>query len=299
MAQDFPDATYNTPNPLPVYTPNPPRQNNSTRWIVGCLSASCLCLCLVCCGMPILTGTGIGIFAAVLYSNGVTESDTQTFRIESAGSAELVVDMKNAEVIITPGTTEEITITYELTVYGITESQAKNSLQDYDMTIDRSAGDQFQVNLQAPDSLNIYDVKLTITAPPQMELISITTTDDITIDGVTADFQLTTETRGYVTLTDVDGTFEVNVTGLLGEIRFGGSFEDGSTNTFRTGSGEIDLAVQDADNLSYTLTSSGSITCPVATTGNTCQGDTGGLNKNPTTLQADSGGGSLYLRFVP
>lgn len=300
MSQDFSIPAY-TPEPLPVYTQQPPRQSNSTKWFIGCLVSFFLCICLICCGLPILTGVGLGGAAAVLLSNKVTESDSQTFRLESEGVAELELAVDNAEVIITPGTSQELIIAYDLNVYGFTESSARNALQnDYEVLIERVEGDSFRLSLDTTSSaFSIYDAVFTITAPPEMQLIQLDTTDDITIDGITSDFRLNTSTSGYVTLTDVSGSFDVSVTGLLGEIRFGGSFAPGSNNRFNASTGEIDLAVRDASNLTYTLTTTGSITCPDTPIGNTCQGDSGDVAKSPASLTVTSGGGDVYLRFVP
>jgi hypothetical protein len=239
---------------------------------------------------------GTSAIIALLANSEVSKSDSQTFVLESAQVASLSIDDPNIQVTMVGGEGNQVVANYVLKTFALSKDEAQKNLDKTDVNIERQPDGNIRILVESEGTsfLSYYQVELTLQVPRQLGTVAVNSQDDIIIENVQAAFNLSTDISADVHLENVSGSFEVSVIGL-GEIQFTGTFAEGSSNTFSSGSGDISLIVPNAPNLAYTVrtTSAGRAVCPSEEDeARQCAGTRG---DGKTKLDITSSGGDITL----
>ncbi len=264
--------------------------------VPGCIISSCLGLVALSCMVVLAPIIGLGALAAALATNSVSETGTQTLRLEPSDAGHLVVDNTNIDVSLRPGTSRDISLEYELTANGLTAGQAQDALDNLTVVLARDPNGDIRLDVQEGDYwLNIYSLDASLTVPPEMASVDIQRGDDVDIQGISADFMIDVLSHD-VTLRDVSGSFEVRTSGL-GDIVFEGDFAPNSRNIFESGSGDIRLTLPADANVEYTALTGGTgdVTCPRMVNRSDCRGRLGD-GSALLSIESDSGDITLATR---
>ena len=169
----------------------PAPRRRSSRWplyiVIGCLLS-----CFTCCVLPVcgLAVAGVGL-AALLENSEVTETKTETVRLETDDPITLTVDNRVGDILIEPGTNDEVVVEYTKRAHGLTKSSAQDELDNILVDIDDSVADQVKIAVTMDSEKDTFfafsnEVDLTIRVPESLYLDIKNNVGKVTIQGVTA-----------------------------------------------------------------------------------------------------------------
>lgn len=261
---------------------------------IGCIIMACMgafaCMCLLVVG-PII---GLSALVAVLLTNKAQFQGVERIPLESTEVISLDFNDTNAEINITGTSQNEVVVDYVLTVYGFSDGNAQNKLQNTQVMVEKDPNGT--INIWVDDAgvdFSFFDLTLNIAVPYQLNTISITNGKAVTIKDVEADMVI--ESSSDITLSNVSGSFDVEASSF-NDIIFTGTVAPSSSNRFNASTGNISVTFQGKVNLQYTAnTNTGTLTCPDRSTTTSCSGRYGDGTAQ-VDIQTTSGNIQVFVR---